>query len=210
MYPLAVQSDYTELKYSLRSVEKFVSPKEVIIVGTNLPSWIDNVTQITVSDKSNKKQFNIRRKIMAALEYTEEILYLSDDVYVLRANNFPYYSIGNLKNNAGIGCKATHDQLKALKKPTINFNGHQPMIFDRRFKQIEVLSSDVLPKSAYCNLIGIKGVPSADCKVFGKAEKEQIKTKIKNMDFFSTAAAGLRWALPVLQELYPKKSIYEL
>ena len=99
-YPLTTQLDYTELRYSLRSIEKYLQDvEEVIIVGDNLPDWINNVTQIILPDIKGKKQLSIRRKILAALNYTDEILFMNDDVYFLKpSNDFPYYYHGYLKN----------------------------------------------------------------------------------------------------------------
>lgn len=63
VYPLQHQNDYTELRYSLRSLEKyFTGSYEVVVVGDKIPDWLTGVTQIVIPDITGRKQLTIKKK----------------------------------------------------------------------------------------------------------------------------------------------------
>lgn len=213
MYPLTVQNDYTELKFSLRSIEKFLSrPYEILIVGSNLPDWITGVTQISVADIPNKKQLSIRKKILAALEYTEEILFMNDDVYLLEPmTEFPYYYNGSLKNYSESGSRPLMKQLEVMGKTFNHFDGHYPLVYDQRFKEVsERFTDSVILKSMYCNYLGIEGIEFPDCKLVKDTKPEKIREFIKGKPCLSTGTLSLKSALPLLNEMFPIKSSFEI
>lgn len=213
-YPLAKQLDYTELKYSLRSIEKFiVQPFEVLIIGDNIPDWLTNVTQIELPDIKGRKQLSIRRKILAALEYSEEILFMNDDIFILEsAKTFPYYYHGSLVRYAEAGTKPLVKELQAIDKNLKHFDGHYPLIYERdKFKEAsEHFTDDCIIKSLYCNYCNIEGVLAPDCKLLRATKPEYVSEFIKDRPSFSTGVFSLPGALPILQKLYPNKSIFEL
>jgi hypothetical protein len=209
MIPLFAQSDYTELRYVLRSVEKWAD--EVIIVGSEIPEWIKNITWIEVSDIKHKKQLSIRKKIISALEYKPEILFISDDVYLLQEPKKVFYSSGTIKQVGESGARPLQGQLEAMNKPIKCFDVHSCIWYEReKFKALEVFTSDCILKSAYGNFHEVESVNMPDFKVNGKMTVEEIKSIIKNRPYFSTGPQGLKYALPVLQELWPVKSKFEL
>lgn len=213
LYPLTVQLDYTELKYSLRSIEKYLKPPyEVVIVGDHVPEWLTNVTNIQLPDVKGKKQWSIRRKILAALEYAKEILFLNDDVYLLKpAETFPYYYSGTLKNYSESGSNQLYDQLLQKDKPVKNFDGHYPLIYDQRFKEVsENFSEECIIKSMYCNYLNIEGVEMSDCKLLNAKKPDYIKAFIRGEPAFSTGFYSFESVLPVLEELFPQPSKYEI
>ena len=212
-YPITAQLDYTELRYSLRSLEKFLTPPfEVVIIGNHMPDWITGVTQIELADVPNKKQLSIRRKIYAALEYAEEILFMNDDVYLLQpASEFPYYWHGMLKNYSEPGSKILLKSLEEMSMQTKHFDGHYPLIYSYDFKgALEHFTDDVIIKSAYCNFYDIEGQFAPDCKLLKETKLEIIRNFIKDKTCFSTGTQSLKSALPILQELYPNKSNFEI
>lgn len=212
MYPLANQFDYEELRYSLRSIEKFIDYDEVIIVGDYIPEWLINVTQIHVSDIPNKKQLSIKKKILAALEYTKEFLFMNDDMYFLKpVTEFPYYYKGYLKHYTEAGSKQLEKELELIRLQTKNFDTHYPLIYDRSFKVVaQQFSEDTIIKSMYCNYHEMEGVFLPDCKMVRETSNQDIREFIKDRFMFSTGIYSIDKALPVLAELYPKKSIFEL
>lgn len=212
MYPLANQFDYEELRYSLRSIEKFIDYDEIIIVGDYMPEWLINVTWIDVSDIPNKKQLSIKKKILAALEYTKEFLFMNDDMYFLQpVSEFPYYYKGYLKHYAEAGSKQLEKELEAKKWPTKNFDTHYPLIYNKYFKLAAMeFTEDTIIKSMFCNFLEIEGVFLPDCKMVRETSNQDIREFIKDRFMFSTGIYSIDKALPVLAELYPKKSIFEL
>jgi hypothetical protein len=209
MIPLQPQVDYTELKFTLRSIEKWTGV--VIIVGEDLPEWITNVTRIEVSDIKGKKQLSIRKKIISALEYRPEFLFLSDDVYLLSEPKRVFYSSGTLKQIGEGGSKPLQAQLEKLNKPTKCFDVHCPIFYEReKFKALECFTSECIIKSAYGNFHEVESINMPDFKINHKMTPAEIKQAIKDRPYFSTGPQGLKYALPVLQELFSNKSKFEL
>jgi hypothetical protein len=209
MIPIYTQSDYTELKFVLRSIEKWAD--EVIVVGSEIPEWIKNITWIEVSDIRNKKQLSIRKKIISALEYKSEFLFLSDDVYLLQEPKKVFYSSGTIKQVGESGARPLQNQLESMNKPIKCFDVHSPIWYERqKFIELEVFTSECIIKSMYGNYHEVESVNMPDFKVNRKMSVEEIKSIIKNRPYFSTGPQGLKYALPVLQEFWPVKSKFEL
>lgn len=213
MYPLQVQLDYTELKYSLRSIEKYITkPLEVLIVGEVIPDWITNITHLKLKDIPGRKQLSIRRKILAALEYSDEVFFMNDDIYLLNSTNpanYPFYYSGDLSTIGETGGRLLMDQLKAQNKPTKHFDTHVPIIYERaKFKELEGFGADCIIKSMYCNYHEIEGIELPDFKI-NKKTSDLARVFNQGEPCFSTGPMGLQAALPILNELYPNKSKYE-
>ena len=207
-YPLKSQSDYSELKYSLRSIERFYRGNEVVIIGSKLPDWIDNVTWIRVEDIPNRKQLTIKYKILAALEYTDEIYFMNDDVYLLEPPTFKYYYHGDLASVGESGARPLLKQLQSFGKPTKNFDGHFALVYRNDFKKVmDNFAHDVIVKSAYCNYLEIEGEKIADNKIIGK--KVDIKQFIEDRNSISTGESSWAVVQPVVAEIFKHKSMYE-
>jgi len=212
-YPLKHQTDYTELRYSLRSIDKYLpDPKEVLIIGDKLPEWINNVTWVYLADIVSQKQLTIKYKTFAALQYSKQILKMNDDVYLLKPYNPVYYYHGDLKQVGEGGAATLRQELLKHGKPTRNFDGHYPISYDYRlFEQVfSNFKDDVVVKSAYCNWLGIEGEFIPDNKVLGKVKPQDIWRFIEHRSSFSTGASSLESCRAILQELFPEKSRYEV
>lgn len=212
IYPLASQSDYTELKFSLRSIDTYLpKPFEVVIIGEKTPDWLTNVTWIELPDIPNKKQLSVRRKILAALQLADEIIFMNDDFYFLKETQIPYYINGLLKTYSYSGSKQLQVRLAELKKPAKHFDLHYPIIFKKDFVTImENFPADCLIRSAYCNYLGIEGEQTGDCKFLRATKPEAIQQAIETKPFISTGEHSIKSILPTLLELFPKKSYFEL
>lgn len=213
VYPLTNQNDYTELKFSLRSVEKFVKqPFKVIIVGDKIPAWITGVTVIGLADVKSNKLLSVRRKILVALEYAkQEIVFFNDDFYLMDETDFPYYFDGDLRKCVNNGSKNLQAKLKELKLPIKHFDLHYPIIYDTDFKElIQAFPVDCLNRSAYCNAKQIAGQQNTDRKFLKEASKEVIKIVLNRKLPFSSGANSLSSLIPFLNQLYPDKSKFEL
>lgn len=214
VYPLTTQIDYCELKYSLRSIEKYLpAPFEVVIVGDNMPEWINNVTQIELPDIKGQNQYSVRRKIIAALHYaSSEIFFFNDDIYLLEkaGANFPYYSSGVLEKIGESGAKPLLKQLQSHGKPAKYF-GHYPAVYKRDFTEvINNFSIECITKSAYCNFTQVESIEVSDCKILTAKKEGVIREFIKDRPCFSTGVYSIQSALPVLEELFPEPSKYEI
>ncbi len=212
LIPLFPQNDYTELKFCLRSIDRFLKPDEVIIAGTKIPDWLTGVTILAVEDRPGKKQLNIRRKIIAGLVYANsEILFLSDDVYLLKPYTVMRYFSGMLQKRGESGAALLVLKLQELGKDFYDYDVHCPIVYGQDFVEVmQPFSSYCIIKSAYCNAVEKARIEMWDCKIDRKTSEEKIKQWISGRPYFSTGPGGLKFALPVLNELFPNKSEYEL
>lgn len=209
--PLKKQNDYSELKFALRSIDKFVKNPEVIIIGEELPGWIDNVTWIKLKDADGRKQLSVKRKILAALEHSEEIIFTNDDIYWLMESSVPYYWNSSLKSYSYTGSKELQKDLKEMGKPSKSFELHYPIIFKQDFKEIiKKFSVDTLIRSAYCNFLEIEGEQTIDCKFVKSPNQDQITNFIKTKPFISTGVYSIHAVKPYLEKLFPTPSKFEI
>ena len=78
-------ADNLELKFSLRSIEKYVSGISHIVIVGNCPEWLTNVEFQPMKDLSNKFVFrdnNIREKLNVGLSLYGSIVGGNDDYYI--------------------------------------------------------------------------------------------------------------------------------
>lgn len=210
-YPLATQIDHTELKFSLRSIQKFLSPPfEVVIIGTQLPGWLTNVTVIEMGDIPGRPMLSVRKKILASLNYADEIFFMNDDIFLLRKYNTKvYYSSGSLKGKAESGARPLCEQLEKLNKP-LSYYGHYPAVYKKDFVRVmEHFTDDCITKSAYLNYLEVESKEVPDCKILKPMKPDVIREWIKYRPCFSTGIQSLPSALTILQELFPEPSKYE-
>lgn len=116
------RQDNLELRYCLRSIEKYLkNVGNIFIVGVK-PEWLTNVIHIPAKDNPNNWQraHNIYKKIMAGINYevvhsvpfgefrdpdemlSDNFLFMNDDHYLLTdfdAGEFPYYHRGAIRLN---------------------------------------------------------------------------------------------------------------
>lgn len=209
MIPLKPQSDYIELKYTLRSIEQWAD--EVIIVGEEIPDWIKNITWIEVKDIPGRKQLSIRKKIISALEYKPEFLFLSDDVYLLEKPTKTYYSAGTIKKRGESGSRPLEQQLEKMGKPLLDYDVHSCIFYEKeKFRQLEIFNADCIIKSMYGNYHELESIIMPDFKVNKKMSETEIMRIIKDRPYFSTGPQGVQYALPVLEKLFPHKSKFEI
>lgn len=212
VYPLTIQSDYTELRYSLRSIEKYLKFDEVVIVGDYIPDWINNVTQIHIPDVQGQNNYSVRRKVIAALHYVDDFLFFNDDFYLLKPvkKDFPYYSSGTLEGKAEAGARPLLKRLKDLNKP-VKYYGHYPALYRKDFTEImNNFPNECITKSAYLNFIEPESIEISDCKILTAKKESFVREFIKDRPCFSTGLYSINSALPVLNELFPEPSIFEI
>lgn len=212
--PIIPQLDYTELRFCLRSLEKFLDPFEVTIVGKVIPDWITGITNIALPDLPGRKQLSIKRKIMAALHLYDEIFYLADDVYLLKhfvAKNFPYFYDGVLtKRNVEGGAGVLKTELQAMGKQFLNFDCHNPVIYRKDFLQIIPLFADNgLVKSAYCNYLGVQATQRRDAKILENTTTAVLEKRCAGLPFFSTGDHTWRSCKEFLEKIFPNMSRFE-
>lgn len=176
--------DNLELRLSLRSVEKHLNPDKVIVCGHDPGFLSDKVTYIPnqPEKKENDAAWGIKENLLALCNHKEtpdEFILLNDDYFILQPiKDFPYYHKGGLREAmerivSGVffgHLLATVTVLEKKKLPTKHFDGHWPILYDKKklFNIINEIDWDVplgsTIRSMYCNTLGIEGEYADDVK----------------------------------------------
>lgn len=227
--PYSNQShNQVELKYSLRSLEKHLKDYgEVFIIGKQ-PQSFTGYTHIPHDDdpRSRYRDRNIMQKMVAACNdkrVSDNFLMWHDDHMLLlgiEASAFPYVHHGHMdpgpgqygqtkQNTIGLFC-GTNDLIN-------DYDSHCPILFNKQLFLRSVPTLDWTKpygyclKTVYCIMNGIQAYHYPDLKIRYIKDAPDIRKAIAGRYWFSTGdRCFARTDIgAVLQELYPKKSIYE-
>jgi hypothetical protein len=185
VYPLGTGSYWNnnELRFSLRSVEKYLTNVDKVWIIGILPDWLQNVTHITYTDHVGKPpDYNMMKKLARACQedVSDDFIYMNDDHYLLsayNANNFPNYYHGTIEEYLkgrgldGYG-KRCRNTLKSLNGNSTNYYDiHYPIQLNKKsFKELVVDAVDwnvphaYIIKSLYANSLQLESIPETDYK----------------------------------------------
>lgn len=216
----------TEIRYSIRSAEKFLSYENIFVVG-ECPKWLD-VTHIPAIDPYPlNKERNIFHKILTACDdprISDDFIFMNDDHFILQEQKeLPNYAAGTLegylKNKRvttySISVNNTMFALKKNKLPTTFFDVHCPIVYNKQgIQELRKYNWGIrggyVIKSLYGNTHKLQGVEMTDLKLKTPTDEEAIKQRIAGRNVFSIADTAINTnLLNVLNELYPYKSKYE-
>lgn len=214
-----------ELRYSLKSVERFMTGYRNIYVVGEHPGFEGNFIHIPYPDEGRNKQDNIKRKLVAACQHpdiSESFVMMNDDYFLLKevdASQMPFYYHGNVamafrrKRKQGHYKRALQNTINELSfrdLPLRYFDVHAPMIINK-YRFLEIINSfnwnerdGYVIKSVYANSLKIEGTPYDDCNVNIVCEsRPQIVEMIGSRFMFSIGDSGLNEPmLAFLAELY--------
>jgi hypothetical protein len=217
-----------EIRYSLRSVEKYF-PKagRVFIIG-ECPDWATNVIHIKMEDKEQNKLLNARAKyFMAATnpQIGKEFVLMNDDFFFLKTvSKIPNFSRGKLQNmmdkhptKGGYyyhSLADTKKRLDAMGIPdALDFEIHAPMIFNRSKLEtvINMIGSDraFSIRSCYGNLMGLKPEKIVDFKAANIAEFAYQRLRNERILSINDALVCNDDFRAWMRQKYPKMSKYE-
>lgn len=216
--------NYNEIRYSLRSVERYVKNVDrVIVIGEDAGFFSDEVEFCPVKEVHGNKGFRISQKIMYAVKNEivwDRFMYLSDDYFFTReidAENYPYYHRRDLMNRGttsayGKILRSTAEYLQSIDKPTLNYELHVPIIYDakkfrslqKHFKKGKADRHGFTVRSLYGNIFYVDNVFRLDSKM-NKFDENLLK-----VDCFSCSDVSWRTGVKeYLQKEFPNKSKYE-
>lgn len=218
-----------EIRYSLRTVEKYLPHRKVFIVGQR-PIWLANIEWIAAVDCCNIKQKNAVYKILAACKderVSDDFILMNDDFFFMKpCEEIKNYQLGTLQKKLGehktklgryfMAMKYTIEFLKerGIKYP-MDFEPHYPCIFNKEkfiriFDRIDQGQHGMLHRSIYFNLLGEKGEPMKnDLKIY---VYDEFKYKhAREWPFFSTSDATIRQKAmqDFIMHRFPNPSRYE-
>jgi len=228
-----------ELRYSLRSVEKFLKKfRNVYIVGEK-PAFIQGVKHIQYPDMDNTPSKNTYKKILQACkdkELSDRFLLMNDDFFFLKnadASKYPFYHRGSIehylekKNNKERKkqaspyietMEATLKQLQFKKLSTFHFGIHTPVLIDKQNFPVICHGFDwrynngLSTRCIYCNsLPDIDPVYKKDCKINHKVSYSDLERFIEGQEIFSIGDQAL--GIPLyrfMEDLFPVPSRFEI
>lgn len=222
-----------ELKYCLRSIEKYLYGFDHIFIIGDCPAWVQNVIHIPATDiiAAGVRDLNIHRKIMFACDdrrVSDEMFFMNDDHFFLRqvdVEYFPHYYDGTLEQRVG-ELTEKHPYKKTLLN-TIqflnlnvcdhkHFDVHCPMVLDKNVYQSAMPTKFPIHgyglKSLYANLTQVEGTPMEDIKIGEPYPMHTLEQIMAGREWFSIGNKCLRsGGMPeYLQSLYPSPSKYEM
>lgn len=222
VYPLgkgSVLKDY-ELRMSLRSIEKYLTGYDKVVIVGEVPDWIQNIEHIPAGDHSKIGDENIMRKLTKACNdarVSDTFLYANDDHYLMtmfHVNHFPNFYHSTLedyfkKRGPDIyGRRADHTatRLKEQGHPTKFFDVHTPILIQKEdfIKNVTEAPWDktsFLVKSLYANSFNLEGTEEPDYKL---QQPPQRPVKV-----FSTFPHMKCSVTRYLREHFPNISKYE-
>lgn len=194
-------SAYPELKYCLRSINKFY-PTDVFIVSKMKVKGTNN---IYYEDKTRNRYENVRQKVLKACNVIKEpFILMNDDMYFLQKPDFPDWYDGSIEKRIGGNnsyMKMLRNTMK-LSQDGLNYSVHMPMIIvPELFKKVSV------PGLPFRNIYGS----------YSKREKREIKDPkmktrkdhahpdkfIKGLPLFSTSEFSLKMIYDFMDNLFP-------
>lgn len=221
-----------ELKFSLRSLEKFGKDfGKVYIVGDKPKYLNDKIIHIPATeDPAHSKERKIYEKILLAsrtAKISDPFIFFNDDFFLTKQivmTHLPYYFFNTLETKATLrqkkdvyyrALKNTYEALKQKGLSTNHFDIHYPMYYHKEWFEKAMIGYDwTIPggyviKSLYANTMKIKGTPRQDRKIYCSHSRNEITQIMKATDLFSTDLVTRTMGL-ILMEKYPEKSSYEI
>lgn len=212
--PLANSSawDHNELRFALRSWEKFGNIDDLLIIG-HKPAWLKNAQHIQFVEYNSKPR-NIYDKIKIAAETYDKFIYANDDHFLLKPLiNLPYYYQCKLKDyrNGGETFMRYVANTRALFPEGLYFDVHTPIVVHSEIVKSLKYEKDVLFKSLYCNTAKVEGVKAEDIKIRAHIRREEIDNIVRGgHPFLSTGNAISHDLRQWFFETYPEKSSFEV
>lgn len=223
-----------ELRYSLRSVEKYLSAYDRIFVVGERPDWLTGVIHIPCYDyttgDSRYKERNICKKVLKACEderISENFLFCNDDYFFLRpvevfkianyhrgplADAVSGERIDNYKNSL----QNTLTILQANGLPAYHYDIHVPIIYNKSlFPKVMAnynwnVAWGYTVKSLYANTLRLSGAYMSDLKLNKPRTLLEINKVVGSRFVFSIGDNGLNADMKTfLQQQYPTPSKYE-
>ena len=203
VYPVRPTSDNNlELMYSLRSLKNL--PHRDVHIFSDYISWLDQhaVKWHPSSDRPDKRRFaNVNTTLMRACDdpnISDPFIFMNDDFFIMKPiKDIPYYYNGTLQQHYDYlhqyyqrpskymrDLLETQSELKRLKKPTLDYEMHCPMIFykDELRKVLKAYPNTACRRTFYANFKGVKGEQAIDFKIYGFGEFDQSRPFVSTTD----------------------------
>lgn len=219
-----------ELKYSLRSLEKYVSDFNRIFITGKCPDFIDKSKVIFTPEKdigmSTVNHWWKVNQTITQTDISEDFVLMYDDIFFIKPTkleNYPFYQKGYLGESTEGGklyCQTLRNALEWLirkRLPFVDYEVHTPFIYNKKnflklydiFKAVADLNlryGQLVPRSIYGNLFIKEEQPLIkDVKI--RSKDEEIPT---HLDCFSVSDLDFKYkTLEYLEQEFKNKSRWE-
>src|SRR5690554_251908 len=200
-----------ELRYCLRSIEKYMDVRDVWVVGQPR-DWL-SVNWIPLSDRVKSRFGSAHLKIRAACDnpfVSDPFVLFNDDFFLLKPlKEFPDYYDGTLEErieSAGGG------YLNILKKSKSfsdgkNYATHTPVSIDKEI--FKTIPEGISYRIAYGSRSGNEKKEMKDPKIYNQKDHFDFRQWIKGKSMFSTSDFSFNYILKDMKCLYPEPSRWE-
>jgi hypothetical protein len=183
-----------ELRYSIRSVQKFFPGSDIVVVG-NPPEWYGG-TKITVPQTRGKYE-NAKNNIIKICNsdlIENPFVFMNDDFFIIKEiGEIPYLYSGLLSEKLKLYAETspnnpytkriaqTYKKIKDLGiSNPLDYELHVPFLAEKDKLKISV-KHDYLWRSVYGNLFSVGGTQVCDVKIYSEKEKNPRSFPYKEM-----------------------------
>lgn len=214
-----------ELKYALRSIDKYLSGYDFVFLVGDKPEWVKMIGHIACEDIKEKKEQSIIKKILKACE----IKFISDDFIMWHDDHFLLkpLKVSEIKNwyegmlseklnqHLTSGYRNACLQTQRLISDGLFFDIHTPIKINKEkfIEKFEYIEKEICLKTYYMkgmenSLEEMKDLKMDEARL---NNAETIMEIIKDRLFFSTGPRSVQPAMiEVWESLYHEKSKFEL
>ncbi len=207
--PLINQRNFFELKYAIRSFERWFNPERVVLVGGK-PDWFTG-EHIPFPDYNPLfKEKNIHDKTKAGAKLLgSPFLFCNDDHFVLA----PYWGLhhkGKMndclkqRNRNGTYGRMMVNTMDIFGEDIFNYDTHCPMMMD--LAGIENIKLDWSIHNGYCFKTSYAYSNGLTGEFYEDGKYNTIPGEIKRLYFSTTESCN---NLHVLERIFPTKSKFE-
>lgn len=170
-----------EIRYSLRSLEKFVNFDRVFIVG-ECPKFLRDVIHIPFGDSKNPRVNHLEKInhiIDTVPDLSENFVLMYDDIFFIDKfdiDNLPNYYKGEMVNYSGMdsnfkkSMSDTKDYLESKGASILNYSVHKPVIYNKTlwksidWSEVYKAQHGLSPRCIYGNMTCKNPVKCVDVK----------------------------------------------
>jgi hypothetical protein len=238
VYPFLFTKNSIELKYSLRSIEKYIQNLgDVFIISSHIPDWLNEkkINFIYFRDQTKNeigkyyKNLNVINKLKKfSFQAPEKFLYFNDDFFLLKPFSFEYrarYTLAQMKKEFLMHKINSYYYEMILN--TINFLGredifsferHDPFLMTKKgleklfenLPDFEILKKNcVFYRTTYAFFNNIEPTKIAKDDIKVFTIADFFRGRRQGMFSSSPAVVWQRWFLNYLNKFFPEKSKFE-
>jgi hypothetical protein len=230
--------DNNEIKYSLRSLQKYAKGiRNIYIIGEK-PDFLDysQVKHFPFEETSKRGNQNIAEKVYFAStieELSDNFIFINDDHFLLKPtqlDEIPYYAKNKTLRESVHPEQRFHwyprilintdKVLSSQGYSTYHFDVHTPIVYNKQkfqevylhFKSEIETGAGMVVKSMYSNYFGIQPIPYNDCKINKEVSYSRLTPYLEDKFVFSIGDEILRNGefKQWMVDNYPNKSKFEL